>query len=120
MSHSLLHEPEFDFNKFEQHFAEWKLRKNSQVEIEWSTGAGPSVFCYPVPKRSEGTGWKYEILPDEYSEVYADFIEAKILPRLAELVKSVGLVSNIRCVDQLPIQAQRQRRKEIELASSAH
>jgi hypothetical protein len=113
MSHNLLNAPEFDYEKFSNTINGWKSEPPRYTEVEWSTASGPVVFYYPAARRGAGVSWKPEIAPTEYSELYADYIEEKILPRLAEIAKQQGIEIRVKCVDLQPLIIQRQRRKAI-------
>jgi hypothetical protein len=119
MEHKLLNDPEFDFETFRANVSAWKANGASRTNIEWNTGPGPTVFYYPDETRSLGVVWKAPVSATRYSELYADFLDYKLAPRLAELAQGNGLAPKIRCVDQQPVQVMRQRRREIEQAQHA-
>ncbi|HEY3331700.1 MAG TPA: hypothetical protein VGK19_16845 [Capsulimonadaceae bacterium] len=119
MEHKLLHEPEFDFESFRAGLNEWKSGGATAVSIDWSTGPGPTVVYSPSNDRSYARTWKAPVAPSRYSELYADFIEYKLVPRLVELAAGNGLNPVVRCVDQQPVIVMRQRRREIEAAEHA-
>jgi hypothetical protein len=119
MEHKLLQEPEFDFDTLRANLAAWKAGGASTVSFDWSTGAGPTVVYFPSDDRSFATTWKWKVPTSRYSELYADFLEYKLAPRLIELAQGHGLAPKVRCVDQQPVQVMRQRRREIEAAEHA-
>lgn len=119
MQHTLLHEPEFDFETFTARIAEFKNDGSQKIGIDWSTSGGPTVSYYAAGDSSHATTWSAPVAPAKYSELYADFIELKLLPRLVEIAKSSGVTPAIRCVDQQAVVTQRQRRREIEAAEHA-
>lgn len=123
MSHSLLNDPQVSLDQFRDKVAAWAAAGAKDATLEWSTGSGPSVFLYPQGQRNFGVGAKISVRPAEYSEQYADFLEQKLSPRIAEIAHAKGLSVTVRCVDQQPIQIQRMRRRELEhaqLATHAH
>ena len=83
-------------------------------------GQGPTVVYYPagrpqaLPRYGSCRSRRLAI-----AEVYADWLERKLAPRLAEHAKGQGLDGKVMCVDQQPIQVMRQRRREIERATHA-
>ncbi|MDR3707215.1 MAG: hypothetical protein P4L33_02865 [Capsulimonadaceae bacterium] len=119
MENKLLHEPEFDFDDYRAKLGEWKTAGAQKVAIDWSTGSGPSVVYAPSTDRSLATTWSASVSLTHYSELYADFIEYTLAPRLVEMAQGSGLTPLVRCVDQQPVLVQRQRRREIEAAEHA-
>jgi PIN domain nuclease of toxin-antitoxin system len=89
------------------------------VIFEWNTGPGPTVVYYPAGNRNFAKVWKLPVTATRYSEVYADWLDKKLSPRLVEQARGHGLTAVVRCVDQQPIQVMRMRRREIEHASIA-
>jgi len=122
MDRKLHQEPAFDADALRAKLEEWKQRRAAEVVIEWSTGTGPTVFVFPVGERSVGFKWTTTVHTYNYNEVYADYIERTLVPRIEELVHSRGLAAKVRCVDLQPLQVQRQRRRQIERIehSAAH
>ena len=116
MEQKLLHEPEFNFDSFRSNLNSWKAAGAERINIDWSTGPGPTLVYFPSGNRTFGVTWKAPVAATRYSELYADFIEFKLLPRLVELVQGNGLNPLTRCVDQQPVLVMRQRRREIETA----
>lgn len=119
MENRLLHEPEFNFDSFRANLDSWKAAGAETINIDWSTGPGPTIVYFPSGNRTFGVTWKAPVAATRYSETYADFIEYKLAPRLVELVQGHGLQALVRCVDQQPILVMRQRRREIESAEHA-
>ena len=91
----------------------WKSRSVTDVVVEWSTGTGPVIFYYPYGERVYGKKWTVDVAPEGYSEIYADFIEYKLLPKVVEALKQIGFQVAPRCVDLQPLQVQRSRRRAI-------
>jgi len=118
-THELLEEPEFDFDTLRAKLAAWKSAGASRVIFEWNTGPGPTVVYYPAGDRTFAQIWKLPVAATRYGEVYADWLERKLAPRLAEHAKGQELEAKVLCVDQQPIQVMRQRRHEIERAAHA-
>lgn len=114
MQHKLLEEPTFEFEPFLASVSAWKASGATEVVVEWSTGIAPVIFYFPAAKRSYGKKWSVEVSPDGYSELYADLIEYKMLPKVIEALKQLGLAVSVRCVDLQPLQVQRQRRRAID------
>jgi len=117
--HALLDEPEFDFDTLRTSLSAWKGAGESRVIFEWNTGPGPTVVYYPFANRSLLQVWKLPVSATHYSEVYADWLEQKLAPRLVEMAKGHGLTAAVRCVDQQPVQVMRMRRREIDRVSHA-
>jgi len=113
MEHKLLSEPEFDFDAFCATLNTWKTAGAQSINMDWSTGSGLTLAYYPSGNRKLAETWKTLATATRYSEEYADFIELKLLPRLVELIQSIGLQPLTRCVDQQPILVMRQRRRQI-------
>lgn len=114
MEHTLHQEPAFDLDALRQSLSAWKAEGVRQVVFEWSTGIGPTVFTFPAGARGRGVKWTTPVEANAYSEIYADFLERTLLPRLAAAAKELGLSAAVRCVDQQPILVMRQRRRQIE------
>jgi hypothetical protein len=119
MSHNLAKEPEYDFDALREHLDLWKQSGAKKAIIEWNTGPGPTVFCYPAGQRNYGYRWRPDVGPSHYDEQYADFLEYKLSPKIQEVVQSRGLDSTVLCVDQQPVQVMRMRRRAIEQAQAA-
>ena len=119
MERTLHQEPAFDADTLREKCDLWKRNGVSQVMIEWSTGTGPTLFYYPAGERRLGVKWIAAVETYNYNEVFADFIEYTLIPRLQEIIRSRGLESAVRCVDLQPLQVQRQRRRQIERAGRA-
>ena len=119
MERKLHQEPTFDLDNLRLKVDAWKDHGAKRVLIEWSTGVGPTVFFYPAGERSFGVKWMAAVEVSNYNEVYADFIEHKLIPQIAETVKSRRLEVTVLCVDLQPLQVQRQRRRQIERAQTA-
>ena len=119
MERTLHQEPQFDMETLRQKCDAWKVRGASQVVLEWSTGTGPTVFYYPADERKQGVKWTIAVETYNYNEVYADFIEHTLIPRLREVIHARGLTETARNVDLQPLQIQRQRRRQIERAQTA-
>lgn len=122
MERKLHQEPPFDGETMRVRLDDWKTRQGSEVTIDWSTGVGPTLFYYPTGNRKLGVKWTVAVETFNYNEIYADYIERTLLPRLIELVQSRGLTARIRCVDLQPLQVQRMRRRHLEKlqTSAAH
>jgi hypothetical protein len=121
MERKLRREPVFDLEGLGAKADAWKANGASRVVIEWSTGTGPTVFYYPAGERGFGVKWTCAVPTDSYTEVYADFIEHKLIPRIVDALKEHGLAATALCVDLQPLQVQRQRRHELErLEAAAH
>lgn len=118
MERKLHKEPSFDTETLREKTDGWRTHGSKCVYIEWSTGVGPTVFYYPEGERSFGVKWTAAVETSHYSEVYADFIEYKLIPQLKEIINSRGLDVVVRCVDLQPLQVQRQRRRQIEHTES--
>lgn len=114
MERKLHHEPNFDTDSLRQKVDVWKGGGAKRIVFEWSTGTGPTVFYYPAGERKIGVKWTVAVETYNYNEVYADFIEETLLPRLGEVVQSRGLDVTALNVDLQPLQVQRQRRRQIE------
>jgi hypothetical protein len=119
MERKLHQEPSFDLETLRDKADAWKSHSSKRVMIEWSTGTGPVVFYYPAGDRSFGVKWTAAVETFNYNEVYADFIEHKLIPQIEETIKSRGLEVSVRCVDLQPLQVQRMRRHQIERAQEA-
>lgn len=119
MDRKLHHEPSFDTDTLRQKAELWKQNNVTRIVFEWSTGTGPTVFYFPQGERRHGVKWTVAVDTYNYNEVYADFIEHTLLPRLAEIVQSRGLQAVPLNVDLQPLQVQRQRRRQIEQMSTA-
>ncbi len=119
MERTLHQEPQFDLETLRRKCDAWKAHGATAVTIEWSTGIGPTVFYYPAGERAQGVKWTVAVETYNYNEVYADFIEHKLIPQLREVIHARGLGETVRCVDLQPLQIQRQRRRQIERAQHA-
>ena len=119
MERKLHEEPYFDLDTLREKCEAWKTGGASKVILEWSTGTGPNVFYFPAGERSLGVKWTVAVETYNYNEIYADFIEHTLLPRLREAFKQNALAPTVMCVDLQPLQIQRQRRRQIERAQVA-
>ena len=119
MDRKLHQEPQFDLETLRGKCDAWKGRGASEVILEWSTGTGPTLFYYPAGERAQGVKWTVAVETYNYNEVYADFLEYTLLPRLHEAIRARGLADTTLCVDLQPLQIQRQRRRQIERAQTA-
>jgi hypothetical protein len=119
MERKLHQEPPFDLETLRQKCDAWKAKGAVNVMIEWSTGTGPTLFYYPAGERGQGVKWTAAVETYNYNEIYADFIEHTLVPRLREVIQARGLTEAVRCVDLQPLQIQRQRRRQIERAQTA-
>lgn len=119
MDRKLHQEPQFDLETLGQKCDAWKARGASKVVLEWSTGVGPTLFYFPAGERGQGVKWTVAVETYNYNEVYADFLEYTLLPRLHEAIRERGLAAAALCVDLQPLQIQRQRRRQIERAQTA-
>ena len=113
MEHKLHEEPPFSFEALLATASAWKAKSVRNVVVEWSTGIGPVLFYYPEGERTYGKKWTVDVAPEGYSEIYADFIEFKLLPKVVEALKQTGFDVSARCVDLQPLQVQRSRRRAI-------
>ncbi|MDQ2800910.1 MAG: hypothetical protein M3Y13_14860 [Armatimonadota bacterium] len=118
MERKLHQEPQFDLETLRGKCDAWKAHGASQVVIEWSTGTGPTVFYYPAGERLQGVKWTAAVETYNYNEVYADFIEHKLIPQMREVIHVCGLSETVLSVDLQPLQIQRQRRRQIERAQT--
>lgn len=119
MERKLHQEPQFDMETLSAKCAAWKAHGASRVILEWSSGTGPNLFYYPAGERNLGVKWTVAVETYNYNEIYADFIEQTLVPRLRDMIQSSGLVATGMCVDLQPLQIQRQRRRQIERAQTA-
>ena len=119
MERKLHQEPQFDMETLRARCDAWKAHGASKVIIEWSTGTGPNVFYYPAGERSQGVKWTAAVETYNYNEVYADFVEHKLIPQLCEVIQECGLAGTVLCVDLQPLQIQRQRRRQIARGETA-
>lgn len=119
MERKLHEEPYFDLDTLREKCGAWKSDEASKVILEWSTGTGPNVFYFPAGRRDLGVKWTVAVETYNYNEVYADFIEHALLPRLREAFEQNALALTVMCVDLQPLQIQRQRRRQIERAQVA-
>jgi len=119
MERKLHQEPQFDLETLRQKCDAWKSHQAGKVVIEWSTGTGPNLFYYPAGQRGEGVKWTVPVETYNYNELYADFIEQKLIPHLREVIQARGLTESSLCVDLQPLQIQRQRRRQIERAQTS-
>ncbi len=123
MDRKLHHEPNFDTDTLRRKAELWKQNNVRRIVFEWSTGTGPTVFYFPQGERRHGVKWTVAVETYNYNEVYADFIEYALLPRLTEIVRAQGLETTNLNVDLQPLQVQRQRRRQLahmETASGHH
>lgn len=114
MERKLHEEPAFDLETLRNKCDLWKSHGAAKVVIEWSTGTGPTVFYYPAGERRNGVKWTVAVETYNYNEIYADFIEHTLVPRLSEVIHARGLTESVLSVDLQPLQIQRQRRRQIE------
>ncbi len=119
MERKLHEEPQFDMDTLRRQCEAWKAHGASKVVLEWSTGTGPNVFYFPAGERGLGVKWTVAVETYNYNEIYADFIEHTLLPRLRDAIQSSSLAVTAMCVDLQPLQIQRQRRRQIERAQTA-
>jgi hypothetical protein len=119
MERKLHQEPTFDLETLRQAADSWKQHGATHTYVEWSTGTGPTIFYFPEGERSFGVKWTAAVKTDGYNEIYADFLEHKLVPTLADALRERGLQTTIRCVDLQPLQVQRQRRRQIERAEAS-
>ena len=119
MERKLTQEPQFDVETLRAKCDAWKTHGATKVVIEWSTGTGPTLFYYPQGERKQGVKWTVAVETYNYNEVYADFIEHTLIPRLREIIHARGLAETVLSVDLQPLQIQRQRRRQIERAQHA-
>ncbi len=112
-------EPQFDMDTLRARCDAWKAHGASKVIIEWSTATGPTVFYYPAGERIQGVKWIAAVEIHNYNEVYADFVELKLIPQLVEVIHARGLAETVLCVDLQPLQIQRQRRRQIARGEAA-
>lgn len=121
MERKLHREPVFDLETLREKADAWKARGATSVTIEWGTGTGPTIFYYPGIERKIGVRWTVAVETYNYNELYADYIEHKMLSTLEEAFRARGLSVAVRCVDQQPLMVQRQRRRTLErLQEAAH
>ena len=96
------------------------FQPKSSISIkQWSTATGPTVFYYPAGERIQGVKWIAAVETYNYNEVYADFVEHKLIPQLSEVIAECGLALTVLCVDLQPLQIQRQRRRQIARGEAA-
>ena len=119
MERKLHEEPAFDLETLRNKCDLWKSHGAAKVVIEWSTGTGPTVFYYPAGERRNGVKWTVAVETYNYNEIYADFIEHTLVPRLSEVIHARGLTETVLSVDLQPLQIQRQRRRQIERAQAS-
>jgi len=119
MERKLHEEPAFDLETLRNKCDLWKSHGAARVVIEWSTGTGPTLFYYPAGERRNGVKWTVAVETYNYNEIYADFIEHTLVPRLSEVIQERGLTETVLGVDLQPLQIQRQRRRQIERAQSS-
>ncbi len=119
MERKLHEEPAFDLETLRNKCDLWKSHGAAKVVIEWSTGTGPTVFYYPAGERRNGVKWTVAVETYNYNEIYADFIEHTLVPRLSEVIHARGLSETVLSVDLQPLQIQRQRRRQIERAQAS-
>lgn len=119
MERKLHQEPAFDTETLRAKCDAWKAHGATKVILEWSTGTGPTLFYFPAGQRGQGVKWTAAVETYNYNEVYADFIEHTLVPRLREIIHARGLTETVLCVDLQPLQIQRQRRRRIEHVQTA-
>ncbi|BDI28494.1 hypothetical protein CCAX7_005450 [Capsulimonas corticalis] len=119
MERKLHQEPVYDIEALRTQADSWKARSATRAIVEWSTGTGPTIFVFPEGERRFGVKWTAAVEAANYNELYADYIEQKLLPVVLEAVRARGLEAIARCVDLQPLQVQRQRRRQIERAQNA-
>ena len=119
MERKLHEEPHFDLDTLREKCRAWKENGATKVILEWSTGTGPNVFYFPAGERGQGVKWTVAVETYNYNEIYADFVEHTLIPRLKDAVTESGLGLTVMCVDLQPLQIQRQRRRQIERAQTA-
>ncbi len=119
MERKLHEEPHFDLETLGEKCRAWKAHGASKVILEWSTGTGPNVFYFPAGERGLGVKWTVAVETYNYNEMYADFVEHTLLPRLRDGAAESGLAVTVMCVDLQPLQIQRQRRRQIERSQTA-
>jgi hypothetical protein len=116
MEHKLAKQPEFDFDAFRETIDTWMKSGASTVVVEWNTGLGPTIFYYPAGNREFGLKWTESVPTVQYNELYADYIDYTLVPKLKEIIASRGISARVVCADQQPILVMRMRRREIEHA----
>jgi len=114
MERKIQQEPVFDIETLRAKADGWAKRDAARVVVEWSTNTGPTVFYYPEGERSYGVKWTVAVETYNYNELYADYLEYKLVPTLVEAFKARGLAVAVRCVDQQPLLVQRLRRRALE------
>ena len=119
MERKLTHEPAFDMDTLRRKCDLWKSNGIRSLVLEWSTGTGPTVYYYPAGERRYGVKWTVAVETYNYNELYADYLEHTLMPRLRESVRGIGLEPTVLCVDLQPLQVQRQRRRQIERVQTA-
>lgn len=119
MERKLHEEPYFDMDTLAEKCRAWKADGASKVTLEWSSGTGPNVFYFPAGERGQGVKWTIAVETYNYNEMYADFVEHTLIPRLKSAIAENGLGLTVMCVDLQPLQIQRQRRRQIERAQTA-
>ncbi len=119
MERKLHEEPYFDMDTLAEKCRTWKTDGASKVTLEWSSGTGPNVFYFPAGERGQGVKWTIAVETYNYNEMYADFVEHTLIPRLKAAIGENGLGLTVMCVDLQPLQIQRQRRRQIERAQTA-
>ena len=119
MERKLHEEPHFDMETLAGKCRAWKESGATKVIVEWSTGTGPNVFYFPAGERGQGVKWTIAVETYNYNEMYADFVEHTLIPRLKDAIAENGLGLTVMCVDLQPLQIQRQRRRQIERAQTA-
>jgi hypothetical protein len=119
MDLKLAKQPDFDFDAFRSTIDHWKTMGATTVVLEWNTGLGPTIFYYPADNRQFGVKWTETVPTVEYNELYADFIEYTLVPKVKEIILARGLKDRAFCADQQPIMVMRMRRREIENAQRA-
>ena len=121
MDRKLHSEPVFDISTLREKADAWKKGGASRVIVEWSTGTGPTIYYFPDGDRRLGVKWTVAVETYNYNEVYADYLEYKLVPQLLEAFQARGLMVAVICVDQQPLLVQRMRRRSIErIETAAH
>lgn len=114
MERKIQREPVFDLETLREKADTWTKVGAAKVTIEWGTNTGPTVFYYPDTERRLGVKWTVAVETYNYNELYADYIEFKLVPTLVEAFKARGLAVSAVCVDQQPLLVQRLRRRALE------
>ena len=119
MERKLHQEPAYDYENLRQKVDDWAKHGAKRIVVEWSTGTGPTAFCFPAGERQFGVKWTVAVEANNYNEVYADYIDFQLTPKLREVIQARGMEATVLCVDLQPLQVQRQRRRQIERTQTA-